>query len=263
MAPLISGLLLIRWTWPAIFWLLSVLSPIALLAVVLWLPETCRNIVGNGGYRPPRLGTAILPHLKPPHSTHARRLPKSDRRFPNPITVFLLLRHRGSLVVVCCFGIAYSIYSCLQASLSSVFVDIYGVSGLAAGLIYLPFGVACMLSAVLAGRLLDRDYAATAREEGMSVDRVRGDDLTSFPVEKARLRNSKFSVILCSALIIGYGWALHARTVNRPSLGVSMRSIQANLPSTWQFPSYSNSSLASSTNLYLRYVCYTKSPPII
>ena len=221
MAPLISGLLLIRWTWPAIFWLLSALSPIALLAVVLFLPETCRNIVGNGSLSPPRLGTAVLPCLKPPTNTRAHGLPKSERHFPNPIKVFLLLKHRGSLVAVCCFGVAYSVYSCLQASLSSVFVEIYGVSGVTAGLIYIPFGVACMISAVLAGRLLDRDYTVTAREEGKSVDRVRGDDLSSFPVEKARLRNSKFSIVLLCALIISYGWALHAKTVNHSSPGVS------------------------------------------
>ena len=193
--------------------------------------------MGNGSHPLPTLHTAILPHLKTPTDTQAARLPKYNRRFPNPITVLLLLRHRGSLITVCCFGIAYSVYSCLQASLSSVFVEIYGVSGLAAGLIYLPFGAACIISAWLAGRLLDRDYAVTAREEGVSIDRVRGDDLASFPVERARLRNSKFSIALCSALIVGYGWALQTKTVNRPSLGTDIKHVQANFHSIWPSPS--------------------------
>ena len=220
MAPLLSGLLLIRWTWPAIFWLLAVLSPVALLGVILFLPETCRSVVGNGSYRPPKLSIPVLPYLKPRVGTYACHLEKPSRRFPNPIKVFLLLKHRGSLVTVCCFGIAYSVYSCLQASLSSIFVDIYDISGLAAGLIYIPFGVATMAGAFLAGRLLDRDYAATARKESVSIDRVHGDNLISFPVEKARLRNSKYSIILSAALTIVYGWILQIRGVGQPLLSV-------------------------------------------
>lgn len=43
------------------------------------------------------------------------------------------------------------VHSCLQASLSTIFVDIYHVSGLVAGLVYIPFGVACMVASFLAG----------------------------------------------------------------------------------------------------------------
>lgn len=47
--------------------------------------------------------------------------------------------------------------STLQASLSTLFLDIYGLSSLASGLIYIPFGVACAVSALATGQLLDRN----------------------------------------------------------------------------------------------------------
>jgi hypothetical protein len=37
--------------------------------------------------------------------------------------------------------------TCLQASLSSLFIEIYGLNELQAGLIYLPFGIGCAVAA--------------------------------------------------------------------------------------------------------------------
>lgn len=111
------------------------------------------------------------------------------------------------------YGVAYSTYSCLQASLSSLFLDIYEISGLASGLIYIPFGVACALSAFATGKLLDRNFRKTAAEVGAPVTRNKADDLSSFPIEKARLRTIVPLVSLSACLIVAYGWQLRAGIV--------------------------------------------------
>lgn len=36
--------------------------------------------------------------------------------------------------------------------------------------------------------ITDRDYRVTAKSHGLSIDRVRGDDILGFPIERARLR---------------------------------------------------------------------------
>ncbi|KAK7987567.1 hypothetical protein PG989_007882 [Apiospora arundinis] len=224
--PVISGLLLLRWDWRAIFWFLSIVSPCCLLTMALFLPETSRAVVGNGSIRPTGVYRALIPVLAPP-SSNLLSPDEADRRvflvekpkkpslvFPNPLACLLLLRHRRTAIVVGCFGIHYTIYSCLQASLSTLFTDIYHVSGLVSGLTYLPFGVACAVAAFGTGKVLDRDYRHTAKKEGIPVDKTRGDDvdLSRFPIEHARLRSVKFSVALCPFFIAGYGWSLQQRT---------------------------------------------------
>ncbi len=64
-APLISGLLLIEWTWLSIFWFLSKASPLVVLIMFLFLPETCRGLVGNGSRRTSCVNTPLIPVLRP------------------------------------------------------------------------------------------------------------------------------------------------------------------------------------------------------
>jgi MFS family permease len=59
------------------------------------------------------------------------------------------------------------IFTCLQASLWTLVMDIYGYSELQAGLLYIPFGVGGMLASYPSGWLLDRDYRTIARKHGV------------------------------------------------------------------------------------------------
>ena len=58
------------------------------------------------------------------------------------------------------------------------------------------------------GKVLDRDYRVTAESRGLPVDKARGDDLHTFPIEVARLRTVFWYVFLAVFVSIGYGWAL-------------------------------------------------------
>lgn len=63
------------------------------------------------------------------------------------------------------------------------------------------------------GKILDRDYKVTARTNGFPVDKHRGDDLTHFPIEEARLKSIfVFLPIACCAIVV-YGWCLHYQVV--------------------------------------------------
>lgn len=143
-----------RWPWPSIFWFLSIASFVALASIVLFLPETCRAIVGNGTSAAPNWNLPIFHKLCP---NEVQRTARRQTQAPslsvilNPFSGLALLRHRATFVVSLCYGIYYMVHSCLQASLSTIFVDIYNVSGLVAGLVYIPFGVACMIASFVAG----------------------------------------------------------------------------------------------------------------
>ena len=151
---MISGLLLMRWNWPSIFWFLSVTSPVVLVFMILFLPETGRRQVGNGSIRTTRANTPLISVLQPRvdrMAEKAREHHEDVPRLANPLSVFALLKNGETLAVVLCYGIYYTVHSCLQASLSTLFVDVYHLSGLEAGLVYIPFGVACSIASIIAG----------------------------------------------------------------------------------------------------------------
>lgn len=131
----------------------------------------------------------------------------------NPFASIKLLRSPGNAFMMTSFGVGYATYSCLQASLSSLFLDIYNISGLASGLIYIPFGIACALSAFATGKLLDRNFRKTANELSVPVTRNKADNLSTFPIEKARLRTIVPLISLSACLMIAYGWQLKAGVV--------------------------------------------------
>lgn len=138
---------------------------------------------------------------------------KRSKASVNPFASIKLLRSPGNAFMMSAYGVGYATYSCLQASLSSLFLDIYEISGLASGLIYIPFGVACALSAFATGKLLDRNFRKTATELGVQVTRNKADNLSTFPIEKARLRTIVPLVSLSAGLIVAYGWQLQTGVV--------------------------------------------------
>ncbi|KAI0452281.1 major facilitator superfamily domain-containing protein [Xylaria acuta] len=189
--PIISGLLVTRWHWRAIFWFLSAIPPLCLVLVVLFLPETSRRI----------------------RRKESLPLGPSSKRsyFPNSMKPLALLRRLNTAIVVGSVGVWYTVYSCLQASLSRLFTQIYQVSGLVSGLTYIPFGVACAISAFGTAKILDVDYQCTAAGCGFGPEKGKNHDLDNFPIEEARLRSLKYSLLVCGLLIVGYGWLLQYR----------------------------------------------------
>lgn len=229
-----SGLLLLRWSWRSIFWFLSALTPCCLVPIILVLPETARIIVDDGSVRAHGINRPLIPILVPKsassedptgfgsdntvqESTNPKPKPKPKPKV-NPIASLQLARRPGTALMLLSYALGYATYSCLQASLSTLFQETYDISGLASGLIYIPFGVACALSALGTGRLLDRNYRKTAAAEleaGVSTTKPRDradDDLAGFPIERARLRGAVTWLVAASAcLVASYGWQLQAR----------------------------------------------------
>jgi hypothetical protein len=184
--------------------------------MTLFLPETARSIVGNGSSPVKGINKALVPLIFSKETQAGESSPaapprQESRKFPNPLAALKLLSIPGTAIILLAYGINYTVYCCLQASLSTLFVDIYHVSGLVAGLVYLPFGAAVALSAFATGRLLDFNYKKTAAENGITVNKREGTALEKFPIERARLRTVNFSVALSALLVMGYGWALQAR----------------------------------------------------
>lgn len=74
-----------------------------------------------------------------------------------------------------------------------------------------PLGVSACIAAVLNGKVIDNNYARTARKLGFPVDRQKGDDLRHFPIERSRLQPVFPGMALGIAAYIPYGWVLEQR----------------------------------------------------
>lgn len=61
---------------------------------------------------------------------------------------------------------------------------------------------------------MDWNYKLTAKSINFEIDRVQGDNLNNFPIERARLRLSEGIILLRAASVIGYGWTLQQKVVS-------------------------------------------------
>lgn len=233
LGPILGGALAEHPGWPWIFWLLTIFSGVCLIALFLSLPETARVIVGSGGLPAHGFVANLCSgkgqekglHELSNNSTVFERL-----HFPNPLKCLTLLSRKDIFMIVTINGIFYASYCCVQASLGLLFIEIYGFREIQAGLIYLPFGCGCVLASIVSGwcypsttleallirpgKIMDRDYHTVARAHNFPVDRVNGDDLTRFRIERARLRSSWYFLVLTVVSTGGYGWTLAYKTVS-------------------------------------------------
>jgi MFS family permease len=152
LGPVIGGVIAQESGWRWIFWFLVILTGSHFLIVLLFLPETQRNIVGDGSGKARGVYwsffSALQKHEKEGPSTH---IVKPMRHYPNPFACLPILANKQSLIVILLYSITYAVKMTLQASLGAQCVEIYQLDYLNAGLIYLPSGVSGGVGAFCTG----------------------------------------------------------------------------------------------------------------
>ena len=140
--------------------MLSCLAGFCLCCFVLFFPETCRNVVGNGSRPAGPLNRALFgmrPGAEAATATAAAEAedeaPNLARRIPNPFGCLRLIFRAEDALVLAANATFYTNYSCIQASLAHLVMDRYGLSGFNAGLCYLAYGIAALASSYAVGEL--------------------------------------------------------------------------------------------------------------
>ena len=209
-SPILGGVLAEKLSWHWIFWLLSILGGIHLLALFIFLPETSRKLVGDGSTLPARLISRSIYSLITSRKSLTEQVPPPFS-LPNPLIFLSALFNKSNFIVLVVGGLQYIIFGCLAASPSTQAIHLYSLNYLTAGLLYLPSGIGGIITAYLDGRLLNYDYRVTARNYRLPVSRT-SDSLARFPIERVRLRSVFLLLALSAIATAGSGWTLQAKT---------------------------------------------------
>jgi MFS family permease len=208
-----------------VFWALTIFGGAITLTIALVFPETGRNIVGNGSIAPtgwyrtwwriltkrisnehgvsrlPSVGNGTNVEINRTRSRWKVLIPR------NPFFGVRIMFYKDTAFILFMASIFYATYYCVQTSIPVIYGSVYGFNELQIGLAYLPGGVGIIIGATCTGRLMDYNYKVTAAQVGHEIDKVRGDNIDKFPIEKARTRLSLPLLAIYTTAVVGYGWA--------------------------------------------------------
>lgn len=222
--PVLGGVLTQYFGWASIFWFCVALIGAWLVPFALFIPETCRNVVGNGSVPAQTWNRPVLDLIRRRRRHREREAAGLERqesvagqparklRFPNPLRAVKIIFEKEMALILVYNSLLYVAFIDVAATLGTLFREIYHFNDLQLGLCYLPYGAGCCIASLGQGYVLDWNYRRIARKIGFTIDRRRGDDLSKFPIEKARLQPVYPAVVVGLITLVAYGWVLQLET---------------------------------------------------
>jgi MFS family permease len=223
LGPILGGIISQYAGWKWIFWFLAILGGLFFIPLLLFMPETCRVIVGDGSVPPPKWNRSLTNYLNerrrlkeglgPPDYAERDALAKKrdPLRFPNPLDTLVVAIEKEGFFILFFAGIVYAGFYAILSGMPSQLNQIYGFDELKVGLMYLPMAGGSIVAAFTQGRLVDWSFAREAKKLGIEVKKRKQQDLSHFPIEKARLQVAAPMLLLATISTVIYGWVLHFR----------------------------------------------------
>ncbi|OTA88168.1 hypothetical protein M434DRAFT_23727 [Hypoxylon sp. CO27-5] len=228
--PIIGGILsqYVGWRW--IFWLLAILAGFVFLIHAFFLPETCREIVGDGSIRPHpayrtlwqlckdalrkrrsrREGQSSNASLSHTMSRTSTRRSIHLGKF-NVWKSLIILAEKEMLILLGFGSIIFTGFYCVATVMPTQLAENYGFDEVKIGLMYLPMVGGSILAAFVNGKLMNWNYRRHCRLRGVPYERSKQQDLAEFPIERARLEIGVPMLALSIAGTFGWGWAFQYR----------------------------------------------------
>jgi multidrug resistance protein len=187
--PILGGALNKYLGWQAIFWFLAIASGAFFVPLLLFFPETCRAIVGNGSITAVGWNSSIWNYTRistpaaPPFT-----LPRRRGQTHSPQSALRLLFHRPAGLIILSNGVVFASYYAVTTSIPVQFEKIYNLDSFHIGLCFIPAGLGSLFSATANGVLVDWNYRRIRCRAGLTVHKDQKQDILGFPIEKARLQ---------------------------------------------------------------------------
>jgi hypothetical protein len=209
-------------TLTGIFWFLFIFSIAFFIPLLLFLPETCRAVVDDGSIPPPKLNINISDMIRhrhrvaanlPPNKEKAAELRKNYKlSIPNPLSTLIILLDKEAAVLLVAAALQLACFYAIATGASEGFKSVYGFNEMQVALMFIPVGVGSILSAFTTGKIVDWNYRRHAKRLNFPVKRNRRQDLSSFPLERARLEIALPLFYIGAATIVIYGWVMKIHT---------------------------------------------------
>lgn len=222
LGPLIGGLLNHFLGWRAIFCFLAIYGGVMFFVYLIFIPETCRNIVGNGSI-PPQRWNKPLRAVFQQRKLHEDNLGPSDetvvqKKRPGLLSSIPIILDKENFLILIYAGIFYAGFYIIITGLPSQLSSTYNYNSIQVGLCYIPIGAGPLLIRPFVGRMMDANFRRHARRLGVQVNKNVQYNIENFPIERARLEISiGFTYVSCIS-IIPYGWVMGMKHPPLPAL---------------------------------------------
>ncbi|ETI20657.1 hypothetical protein G647_06999 [Cladophialophora carrionii CBS 160.54] len=221
--PVIGGVLAEFLGWRSIFWFLMIMGSAFICVFAIFFPETARNQVGNGSIPPKGWNMSLMNYLA---IRKARKMHPDDQqsvaelrsqsglgkkktfRFPNPLRSLHVMFDKENALLLWYNAFLFAAFYDVTAAMPSQLEANYGYNELQIGLCFIPFGFGSLCAALTNGQVLDRNFARWCKKLGVKIRKGRNQDLSNFPIEKARLQIAIPASYVTAMLVCIFGWIL-------------------------------------------------------